>query len=99
MSRPLPSCAMCGESLSRARSRVLITAQRPGSPMFGWHVAERPGDPGCSTEDLVAQVHFRNRNVAATLMAILKRNDPKRISAGKRFWDDLRDAAAEGGAA
>ena len=89
MSRPLPLCALCGKPLAGARSRVLITAMLPGSPTFGWHVFERSGDPGCSTQDIVALAHFRGRrNARRTLGAILKRGDARRISAGARFWGE-----------
>jgi len=88
MSRPLPFCALCGKPLAGARSRVLITAMLPGSPTFGWHVAELPGDPGCSTADVLALGHFRGprRNARKTLAAILRRGDVMRIAAGVRFW-------------
>lgn len=90
MSRPLPLCALCGRPLARATSRVLITAMLPGSPTFGWHVAERPGDLGCSTTDVLALAHFRGprQNGRRTLAAILRRGDVARIAAGVRFWDE-----------
>lgn len=69
MSRPLPCCALYGESLAR-RERVLVRwGSLPGAPEVGWHQDCSRRDraflervPGRDGTDIIATIEARDRN-------------------------------------
>lgn len=45
MSRPLPLCAWCGETLRRRPKVTIEFTEVPGRPVIGWHIGCEVKDP------------------------------------------------------